>query len=129
MAAAFGPILEKKFNLASATTISIAAATVGLFVGSLIGGPVGKMLMRKNSLKPEGLDEADSGGVKIPRRKKILKITESGIFQAVVLVSIAIGFGSIISYYINKMEIIMPGYIGTMIAVSVKFRPSSCLAF
>ena len=48
-AAAFGPILEARFSVKNATTISIAAATVGLFVGSLIGGPVGKRLICANT--------------------------------------------------------------------------------
>ena len=55
--------------------------------------------------------------------KKTLKITESGIFQAVVLVSIAIGVGSIISYYINKMEIT-----GPVIIISRFYKPNSLLS-
>ena len=52
-AAAFGPILESRFGVDNAVTISIAAATVGLFAGSLIGGPVGRRLLNKYNLKPD----------------------------------------------------------------------------
>ena len=38
-AGAFGPVLED-FNIQGATTICTAAATFGLIMGSLIGGPV-----------------------------------------------------------------------------------------
>ena len=45
-AGAFGPVLED-FNVNGATTISTAAATFGLIAGSLIGGPLGKLLIEK----------------------------------------------------------------------------------
>ena len=45
-AGAFGPVLED-FNIQGATTICTAAATFGLIMGSLIGGPIGKRLIEK----------------------------------------------------------------------------------
>jgi len=119
-AAAFGPILESKFNVNNATTIAIAAATVGLFMGSIIGGPVGNLLMKKYKLKAKvAVDDKAESNEFILAKDKEIKITEEGIFQACVIIAIAIGCGAVISNLINKMEIILPGYIGAMFVAAV----------
>ena len=50
-AAAWGAILENKYNVTGATTIGIAAATYGLVAGGVIGGPVAKHLIKKLGIK------------------------------------------------------------------------------
>lgn len=52
--AAFGPTLEK-FGAEGATTIGVAAATFGLLMGSMIGGPVAKKLIDRHNLKSDFL--------------------------------------------------------------------------
>ena len=115
-AAAFGPILQEKFHVPNATTITVAAATAGLFVGSLIGGPLGRQLMNKHNLKPaeEDIKNIEDGKV-VHMEDKHLQITEHGLFNTVVLIAIAIGFGIIVSRAINDAGLILPGYIGTML--------------
>ena len=49
-AGSFGPILED-MGIKGATTVSFAAATFGLVMGSLIGGVVAKTLIERNNLK------------------------------------------------------------------------------
>ena len=56
-AAAWGAILENKYNVTGATTIGIAAATYGLVAGGLIGGPVAKHLIKKLGIKPNLANE------------------------------------------------------------------------
>ena len=48
-AGSFGPVLES-LGLMNGTTIAFAAATFGLVSGSLIGGPIGELLVRKYHL-------------------------------------------------------------------------------
>ena len=57
-AGAFGPVLED-FNIQGATTICTAAATFGLIMGSLIGGPIGKRLIEKRNLMDTVATEDD----------------------------------------------------------------------
>ena len=57
-AAAWGAILENKYNVTGATTIGIAAATYGLVAGGLIGGPVAKHLIKKLGIKPNLVNES-----------------------------------------------------------------------
>ncbi|MGI6685174.1 MAG: sodium/glutamate symporter [Bacillota bacterium] len=52
MAAAMTPMIEEAGGV-GAFTIGMAAATYGLVAGSLIGGPVGNWLVKKNNLKIE----------------------------------------------------------------------------
>ena len=116
-AAAFGPILGNHFGIENAGTISIAAATAGLFMGSLIGGPLGRKLMLKYNLKPEYEFEKvllDENNKKILMEEKEFKITEHGIFNSVFAITFAIGIGAFVSYAINSIGLIMPGYIGAM---------------
>ena len=118
-AAAFGPILQTRFGVENASTISIAAATVGLFVGSLIGGPIGKRLMKKYRLKPVVAAESSSNDDDfVLSEDRELKITEHGIFNSVVVVAIAVGIGAIVSNYFNALELIMPEYIGAMLVAA-----------
>lgn len=56
-AAAWGAILENKYNVTGATTIGIAAATYGLVAGGLIGDPVAKHLIKKLGIKPNLANE------------------------------------------------------------------------
>ena len=48
-AGAFGPVLED-FGIRGATTLCTAAATYGLIAGSMMGGPIGKMLIERHHL-------------------------------------------------------------------------------
>ena len=51
-AAAFGPQAEAA-GVHGATTVAIAAATLGLVLGNLTGGPVGDFIIRRNKVKIE----------------------------------------------------------------------------
>ncbi len=58
-AGAFGPVLED-FGIEGATTLCTAAATYGLIAGSMMGGPIGKMLIERHNLLDTVVPEDDS---------------------------------------------------------------------
>ena len=65
-ASAFGPIFIEKFGAPeSATTVGVAAGTLGNIMGSLIGGPVAAFLISRHHLKsdPNDKPEAVASGV------------------------------------------------------------------
>ena len=65
-ASAFGPIFIEKFGAPeSATTVGVAAGTLGNIMGSLIGGPVAAFLISRHHLKsdPNDKPEAAATGV------------------------------------------------------------------
>lgn len=58
-AGGFSPLLES-MGLGGASSITMAAATFGLVAGSLLGGPLGEMLIQRHHLEdtPEDADDA-----------------------------------------------------------------------
>ena len=113
-AGAFGPVLED-FNVQGATTLCTAAATFGLVVGSLIGGPVGKNLVEKKNLLATAVQEDDS--LLIEDEKKHERHTSmyaAAVFQLI----IAVGIGTIFSWLLTKTGMTFPIYIGAMIAAA-----------
>lgn len=59
-ASAFGPIFESMGAPDSATTVGVAAGTMGNIMGSLIGGPVAAFLITRHHLKSDPNDKPDA---------------------------------------------------------------------
>ena len=57
-AGAFGPIFEA-YGAADATTVGVAAGTLGNVMGSILGGPVAVYLIRKHKLHSDPNDKPD----------------------------------------------------------------------
>lgn len=113
-AGAFGPVLED-FNIQGATTICTAAATFGLIVGSLIGGPLGKRRIEKNDLLSTAITEDDSLLVEDEKKhERHTNMYPSAVFQLI----IAIGIGTVISWGLTQTGLTFPIYIGAMIAAA-----------
>ena len=105
-AGAFGPVLED-FNIDGATTICTAAATFGLICGSLIGGPLGKRLIEKKNLLETAIPEE--------KHERHTNMYAAAVFQLI----LAIGLGTIFSYFLTKTGMTFPIYIGAMIAAAL----------
>ncbi len=112
---AFGPVLEE-MGVAGALSVSIAAATYGLIAGCLIGGPVAKKLKEKHNLKPnldeevksiDDLEEQGSG------------VSEGTLFDAIVVIALAMGLGSWIAPFLKQYGIVIPAYIGPMFVAAI----------
>ena len=114
-AGAFGPGLED-FNIDGATTICTAAATFGLICGSLIGGPLGKRLIEKKNLLETAIPEDDSLLVEEEEKhERHTNMYPAAVFQLI----LAIGLGTIFSYFLTKTGMTFPIYIGAMIAAAL----------
>ena len=114
-AGAFGMVLED-LGLDSAITLCTAAATFGLIMGSLMGGPLGQRLIVKHDLLKTAVAQDDSILVedeKKHRRKPSLY--ESAAYQLM----IAMGLGTIISHLLSKSGMTFPAYIGAMIVAAI----------
>ena len=119
-AGSFGPILED-LGIAGATTVSVAAATFGLIMGSIIGGLVARNLILKHHLKtvhdensnipPEKVGDYNEENHNILSFKKLM--------NGACLLFIAMGLGSIVSDLIQASGLTFPSYIGAMIVAAV----------
>jgi len=105
-----------------ARTVGFAAATYGLVMGCLIGGPVGRLLMKNHNLKGED-NKANDPEV---RKEAEEGITEEKILNAVILIALAMGLGSVIPPFVKehtqwlmKGGLSLPAYIGPMLVAAV----------
>lgn len=114
-AGAFGPVLED-FNVVGATTLCTAAATFGLIMGSLIGGPIGRSLIERKDLLKTVVPEDDS--LLVEDEKKHVRHT-TAYPQATFQIILAIGLGTIFSWLLTKTGMTFPIYIGAMIAAAI----------
>lgn len=116
--AAFGPVLEK-YGLDAGLAVAIASATFGLVAGSMLGGPVGKRLLGKHGLKPQGErgTNADLVEGKLTHEEKF--IDEATLFRAIVCIIIAMGAGYYVIKAFNAVNIILPAYLGPMLVAAL----------
>lgn len=111
-AAAFGPSFEA-LGANSATVIGIAAATFGLVMGSLIGGPVAKRLIERKRLEPS------STGTSISFAEQEPAPNTSSALSSVSTILITMGLGSVLVLLLNKTGITFPYYVGGVFAAAL----------
>ena len=113
---AFGPVFEKDFGFVGATTTAMAAATFGLVMGSLIGGPVGKKLIESKGLKSNAAAYA-SQDLKIEEKAEVVDYTE--LFRTLAIILVSIGVGAVLEKQFVKMGITLPSYVNSMIIAAI----------
>ena len=118
---AFAPVFEQA-GLFGALELAIAAATVGIVCGGIVGGPVGTALIRRHGLRSGGAstDEmrAELDG---PPTALVVEVDreDSVLVRSLVIIGLAMGVGSILSRYIQSFGITLPAYIGAMVVASI----------
>ena len=116
-AGSFGPILEG-LGVERATTVSVASATFGLIMGSILGGLVARNLILKHHLKAEKSNQKpeEAGGFN-EENTNILSLKH--MMNGACLLFIAMGLGSIVSKFIQMTSLTFPSYIGAMLVVAL----------
>jgi len=119
-AGSFGPLLEN-MGVSGATTVSIASATFGLIMGSIVGGLVARNLIHNHKIKtihdensnipPEEVGDFNEENQNILCLKKLMT-GASFLF-------VAMGLGSLISDLIQNSGLTFPSYIGSMLAAAI----------
>lgn len=119
-AGSFGPILEE-MGITGATTVSVASATFGLIMGSIVGGLVARNLILRHRLKtvhdenstipPETVGDYNEENHNILSFKRLM--------NGACFLFIAMGIGSIVSDLIEASGLTFPSYIGAMIVAAV----------
>lgn len=119
-AGSFGPLLES-MGVSGATTVSIASATFGLIMGSIIGGLVARNLIHNHKITtvhdensdvpPKEVGDFNEENQNILCLKKLM--TGAGFLF------VAMGLGSIISDFIQNSGLTFPSYIGAMLAAAI----------
>ena len=104
--ASFGPTLEA-LGADGGTTIGVAAATFGLLLGSLAGGPVAERLIKKHNLKSTGTAAQEE-------KEQTHPLNEKTFFDSVLLMLLAAFIGSFISKLLSMTGLNFPYYVGLL---------------
>jgi len=104
---AFGPTFEK-LGVTGATTLGLASATFGITVAGLLSGYLGGRLILGKRLT------SASQGQPPPSVEG-----RSNLLGNVLVIAVAMGLGSLISAGIERLGVILPAYIGAMMAAAL----------
>ena len=115
-AGAFGPVLEEA-GVVGANAVAIASATFGLVAGCVIGGPLA--YRRIHSLNLKSTETATgSDEVKVDKNEVTGAIDSRRFLDGALYLAIAIGAGTIVSLFLNKL-MTFPSYIGAMVVAAI----------
>ena len=111
---AFGPVLED-FGIEGATTFCTAAATFGLIIGSLMGGPLASRLIVKHDLmKNVASEDATILAEEEQKHHRSVSMYAPAAYQ----IAIAMGLGTVVSWALSLTGMTFPVYIGSMIVAA-----------
>ena len=113
-ASAFGPIFEE-WGAANATSVGVAAGTLGNVMGSLIGGPVAAFLIMRHGLKsdPNDKPEAQATG-------KVIELDNTKMIMMFALTLLIAALGMPIYCLLDNIPMIeMPKFIGCLFAGAI----------
>ena len=121
---AFGKTIES-LGIENACAIGIAAATLGLITGGLLGGPVGRFLIYKYDLKPlkggSRLFKSNKNQNTIKTNKPKIQFTPIGFLENILILLLIMNISFFVSNIINlKTKIIIPNIvIGMLLSVII----------
>ncbi len=120
-ATAYGTTIEE-WGYKGGVIVGVAAATYGLIVGGLVGGPIGKRLITKFNLKPEPADNDSGSKVKNDSEKK-KELTSHEVMKHLAFIMICVVVGTVLAGFISKLiNMSLPTYVGAMfMAVLIRF--------
>ena len=119
---AFSPLFEE-MGLKGAETIAITAATFGIVLGGLLGGPAATFLVNKFRLGPNSAANVTAHEANGQIADETLGVDttreNSGFTISLVNIGMVMGLGSVLSFFIAKSGVTLPAYIGAMIIGAV----------
>ncbi|CAM3987476.1 Sodium/glutamate symporter [Pseudomonas reidholzensis] len=108
--AAWGATFSEQYGVASATELALAAATFGLVLGGLIGGPVARLLI--NRVHTPGLEHETprlAKGFEQPNEERL--ITPFSMIETFALISVSLMGGSLLSGALQGSALALPTFV------------------
>ena len=118
---AFAPQFEQA-GLEGAAVVAITAATFGIVCGGILGGPVGTRLIRRYGLESGDASRAELKAELTDRPDELIVHVDredTPLIRNMVVLALAMGLGSVLSYFIQGMGVTLPAYIGAMAVASI----------
>ncbi|MDO5047989.1 MAG: sodium/glutamate symporter [Anaerococcus sp.] len=107
-AISFGKIMEA-LGASNNISIGVAASTFGLLIGSLVGGPVARRLIRVHKLETLGKSQIEG-------RKTFQNLDQKSLMKAIILISLAGLLGIFINKVLALTRLNFPYYVGLQFA-------------
>lgn len=118
---AFAPQFEQA-GMQGAAVVAITAATFGIVCGGILGGPIGTRLIRRFDLRA-GMASGEELKAELTDRDEPLLVhvdqEDTVLIRNMVVLGLAMGLGSILSYFIQSLGVTLPAYIGAMAVAAV----------
>jgi len=117
---AFAPLF-KEAGVVGADTLAMTAATFGIVCGGIVGGPIGTWLIKRHH--PDRHASGSANGALVNSQPAVLTVEvdreDSSLMLSMIVAAIAMGLGSIVSFYFNSLGWTLPAYIGAMLVASL----------
>ena len=113
-AIAWGPRIAETYNVAGATELGVAMATMGLIVASLLGGPIAKYLVEKNNLKAD--PEQEAAFVIVEDDERTDQFDYVDVIRSVLVANIAIIIGYTAHVSLQEAGVMLPLFVPCLLA-------------
>lgn len=108
--AAWGAVFVEQYQLAGAPEIAIAAATFGLVLGGVIGGPVARHLLGKVRVKP-GADGEHQEPTLFEHPAEVRLITAPALIETLALISVCLLAGQYLARLLAGTFLELPAFV------------------
>jgi glutamate:Na+ symporter, ESS family len=114
---AWAPLIATEHGFAAAMETGIAAATLGLIIACVLGGPIAKYLIERYGLHPASADQLPIG---LAPEDDMAPIDKMGVMRAMLVVNIAVILGYLVHHWLSiattiKVPLFVPCLIMGMI--------------
>lgn len=114
-AIAWAPAFDKH-GIEHAMELGIAAATFGLILASLMGGPIASYLIKKHNLKPSQENKNDILNVGLPNDKENVQIDYMAFLHAIIAIHVSIMVGSFLNMIFSSLGLNLPEFVTALFA-------------
>lgn len=110
-AIAWGPTIQDGHGVAGASELGIAAATVGLIIASVIGGPTAKFLIKRDNLLSEPHPDRPAPTAVAPGHETGPPITHVNLMHSILWIHVAILIGYTIFEGLEEAGVKLPLFV------------------
>lgn len=108
--ATYAELFSQGHNIQGVFELAMACATFGLILGGLIGGPVSRRLISRNSLAPT--DDEESSHHEVQYRLEISeKVTPRKMMETLLVIAVCLTAGGLIFDFFKSINIPLPSFI------------------
>jgi ESS family glutamate:Na+ symporter len=116
---AWGPIIAQRFGITNAVEVGVAAATLGLVVASLVGGPVARHLITRNGLSGPR-DAAPVFGIEsAAARSPADEISHVSLLRTILVMNVAVLIGFSVDEILDDLGIRLPLFVSCLLVAIV----------